>query len=258
MRAHLARLAVVMALVLAVAAGAARTDAAAVEVAQPAPGPDVPASLGAELYGRDCVSCHGPRGGGSFRGPALTDVGAASAHFWLTTGYMPISRPDDPIGRSPVAYDDEEVEALIDHVAGFGDGPGIPDVDVASADLALGGRLYRLHCSPCHSATGIGGAMVFDQFAPPLFEATPTQAAEAMLLGPGAMPAFPEGAFEPEQIDAIAAYVAYLADPEDPGGLPLLRAGRVDEGLVAWGGGIVALVFLAAWIGRRAREEGGA
>lgn len=212
--------------------------------------------LGPALYARDCVYCHGPEGQGGARGPSLTATGEAGAHFWLTTGYMPIQNVDEPIGRSLTPYTDEELTALIDHVAAFGEGPPLPDLDVADADLALGGDLYRLHCAPCHSATGIGGALVFDQFAPDLFAATPMQTATAMVNGPGAMPAFPPGAFDGDEIAAIAAYVDHLQDPPDPGGLPLLRAGRVDEGVVAWAVGVAALVTLSVWIGRRAREDG--
>jgi ubiquinol-cytochrome c reductase cytochrome c subunit len=257
LRRSLARGGVLLVLVAAGVVGATRSEVAAQQPADEVP-PQEELDLGTRLYGRDCVSCHGPRGEGSFRGPPLEGVGAASAHFWLTTGYMPITRRDDPIRRSPVPYDDQELEALIAHVAGFGEGPAVPEVDVEGADLTLGGRLYRLHCAPCHSATGIGGAMVFDQFAPAVFESTPTQTATAMLIGPGAMPAFPERAFEPEEVAAIAAYVDYLAAPDDPGGLPLLRAGRVDEGFFAWAVGVAALVLLAVWIGQRAGEEGGA
>jgi ubiquinol-cytochrome c reductase cytochrome c subunit len=210
--------------------------------------------LGAALYGRDCVYCHGVEGEGAFRGPPLTDAGAASAHFWLTTGYMPIRQTTDPIRRSPTPYDDTEIAALIDHVAGFGDGPDVPEVDIDDADLALGGQLYRLHCAACHSATGIGGAMAFSQFAPDLFASTPTQTVGAMLVGPGAMPAFPQGTFTRNELDAIAAYVDYLQQPDDPGGLSLLRAGRVDEGFAAWGLGVAGLVVVSVWIGRRAKD----
>jgi ubiquinol-cytochrome c reductase cytochrome c subunit len=212
--------------------------------------------LGAALYARDCVYCHGPEGGGGARGPSLAASGEAGAHFWLTTGYMPIQNVNEPIGRSPTPYSDEELVALIDHVAAFGDGPPLPDLEVAEADVAAGGELYRLHCAPCHSATGIGGALAFDEFAPDLFATTPMQTVTAMVNGPGAMPAFPPGAFDDDEIAAIAAYVDYLQGPADPGGLPLLRAGRVDEGVVAWAVGVTTLVLLSVWIGRRAREDG--
>ena len=51
---------------------------------------------------------------------------------------------------------------------------------------------------------------------------------------------------------AIVAYVQYLRNPEDPGGLPIGRIGPIPEGLVAWAAGMGALLLAVAWIGTRA------
>lgn len=210
-------------------------------------------SLGAELYGRDCAGCHGADGEGSSRGTSLERSGEAAAHYMLVTGRMPISAPDEDVRRKPSPYSEEEVEALIDHVARLGDGPELPHVRWRSADLGLGGELYRLHCGACHSATAIGGALAFDRFAPSLMPSEPSVVAAAVTSGPGAMPSFDPQGFTDDELASIVAYVQELQQPTDRGGWPILRAGRSDETAFAWVVAIPVLALFAGWIARRVR-----
>jgi ubiquinol-cytochrome c reductase cytochrome c subunit len=209
----------------------------------------LPPDAGRQLYLRDCAWCHGPEGGGSAVAPAIAPAGAAGARFMVATGRMPISRPDELPRRSPPRYSPAEIDAIAATVGSFGSGPPVPEVDPAAGDLTRGGELYRLHCAPCHSATGIGGALAYGPYAPAVLPATPTEVAEAMLIGPGAMPTFP--AFDEHEVASIARYVRYLAEPEAPGGASLGRSGRVEEGLVAWAVGLAGLALGARWIARR-------
>lgn len=211
---------------------------------------------GQDLYEEGCASCHGDDGrgideGGGVRGPTLERSGEAAAHYYLTTGRMPLGNSDEQPTRKPPAYDDEEIEALVAYVGSLGDGPEIPDVDLAGADLATGGEVFRANCQACHSASGSGGALSYGRAAPRLSEATPTQVAEAVRIGPGQMPAFGPDTLTDEEVDGLVAYVEYLDDPEDPGGLPIGRTGPIPEGFVAWLVGLVALVALVVWIGTR-------
>ncbi|CAN5285401.1 c-type cytochrome [soil metagenome] len=218
-----------------------------------------PASDGADLYGRDCSFCHGVEGEGTRQGPSITDTGEAGARYVLVSGRMPIDHPDALIERGPSAYEPEEIDDLVDHVAGLGDGPELPALDLEDADLVEGGRLYRLHCAACHSSTGIGGSLAYDQLSPPLSESEPEVVAGAVLVGPGAMPAFAPGELDDQQVASVAAHVAYLQDPPDPGGFPLGRTGRLGEGLAAWVIGVGALLAAAALIARPhriARRQG--
>lgn len=112
-----------------------------------------PETGGELLYNQDCASCHGPAGEGSPRGVPLFDAGAASAHFYLSTGRMPIGDPEDQIRRGEPAYSDTEIDAMVAYVASLGDGPPVPDVDTEGADLSVGGQLYRQHCAQCHGAS---------------------------------------------------------------------------------------------------------
>jgi ubiquinol-cytochrome c reductase cytochrome c subunit len=205
---------------------------------------------GERLYGRECAWCHGPSGEGTSRGVPLTDSGAAAAHYYLSTGRMPIDDPGAEVERGAPAYSDAAIAALVDHVAGFGDGPPIPDVS-ADGDVALGGSLYRLHCAQCHGASGVGIALTAGVTAPSIHSSTPTQVAEALVVGPGAMPTFRPTVLSETEAAGVVRYVQEIRRPVDRGGHPLARSGRLDELLVAWGIGVVAFVGAARMIARR-------
>lgn len=204
---------------------------------------------GRDLYRRDCASCHGPEGAGSFRGGTLKGVGAAGVEYVLSTGRMPIADPGDQIRRSEPAYEREEIDAIVAYVATMVDGPEVPAVDTAGADAARGGEHYRLHCAACHSATGIGGALTADAYAPSVLSSEPTEVATAVISGPGTMPQFGTS-FDDDDLADIAAYVELLQDPPTRG--LAIPGGRVGEGLVAWVVGVGALAVALRSIGRRA------
>ncbi|CAN5345306.1 c-type cytochrome [soil metagenome] len=204
------------------------------------------------LYQQYCASCHGNDGQGLYRGPSLVGVGAASADFYLRTGRMPLQEPDQEARRgvSEVVFTDAQVELLVDYVASLGKGPEIPDVDLEDTSIAEGGELFRLNCAPCHNWDGKGGAMVNLENAPPLHEATPTQVAESIRIGPGAMPSFTHEALSDEEVEDITRYVVYLNEPEDRGGYGLAHWGPATEmlaGLLALG----ALLLVTGWLGER-------
>ncbi|HEX6167157.1 MAG TPA: cytochrome c, partial [Acidimicrobiales bacterium] len=101
------------------------------------------------------------------------------------------------------------------------------------------------------SASGSGGALSYGRAAPRLSDATPTEVAAAVRVGPGQMPVFGPDTLSDDELDDLVGYVEYLREPEDPGGLPIGRTGPIPEGFVAWLVGMVALVILVAWIGTR-------
>jgi len=208
----------------------------------------------AVLYQEHCSSCHGVRAGGTTRAPSLRHVGAAAVDFYLSTGRMPKrameshkSPPYKPYFSRP------QINALVRYVtriAAHG-GPAIPAVDPALGTVQAGGQLFRENCAACHGWGGTGGELT-DRPIPALTEATPTQIAEAIRIGPSEMPIFGSDALTNREVDAIAAYVASMKHPRDAGGDPLSHLGPVAEGTIVWVIGIVFLLGVIRWIGKRA------
>jgi ubiquinol-cytochrome c reductase cytochrome c subunit len=210
-----------------------------------------PAPSGERLYQRDCAYCHGPQGEGTPRGQSIQHIGLAEADYSLTTGRMPKRTPGEERKRRPSRYSHAEVAALLDFMTPFiGGGPGIPDVDPGSGDLAHGGEVFRAQCASCHQWAGEGGGLL-GRNAPSLAGATPTQLGEAVRAGPVTMPAFGPATISPHDLDSLAAYVRYLRAPEDRGGLGLWHLGPFAEGLIAWAVGMVVLIAGLHWIGER-------
>jgi ubiquinol-cytochrome c reductase cytochrome c subunit len=214
-------------------------------------------ALGQMLYENACITCHGIDGTGTELGPTLEGVGTASVDFYLSTGRMPLANPGDQAERRPPVYDAEEIAALVAYlepvVAG---GPEIPDVDIAGADLQRGAQIFLNNCAACHGAGASGDSIGGGQIAPSLTEPTGLQIVEAIRIGPGLMPRWSERQMEPADADAVAAYLVWLRDNADEGGLPLGRVGAVAEGLIAMvvGVGLILLVIRLTRAPRSADE----
>jgi ubiquinol-cytochrome c reductase cytochrome c subunit len=160
---------------------------------------------------------------------------------------MPLGAPNQRPVRQQPRFDDEQIQALVQHVAGFGDGPAIPQV-TGDGDVHRGWELYTANCAACHAATGSGNAVGGGFAAYGLGRATDRQIAEAMIVGPGVMPKFQFGESDRE---AIIAYLQYLRSSPTPGGAPIGGIGPVAEGFVSVVGGLTALVLIARFVGRR-------
>jgi len=233
--------------------GAALAQTPSPPASQPlSPLPTPTSGPGRHLSLRDCAWCHGSQGQGTNRGPSLIGVGAADADFWLSTGRMPIPKPEQNPPRGPPPYTPTQLRAPAAFVAVLAPGPPIPTVDVAGGSLAAGAEAYRDNCAACHSSTGAGGALTSGLQAPSLRFATPVQVVEAIRLGPGTMPAFGPDAIADSQATAIARYVQILRSPDDRGGDGLGHLGPIPEGLVAWLVGLLAILVVVRWIGERA------
>jgi quinol---cytochrome-c reductase cytochrome c subunit len=202
---------------------------------------------GAALYLQNCASCHGPQGQGGAGGPSLVSAGAAGADFYLSTGRMPLGAPGQRPTRQQPRFDEVQIQALVDHVAGFDQGPPIPQVR-GNGDVHRGLELYTANCAACHAATGVGNAVGGGFAAAGLGQATDRQIAEAMLIGPGVMPRFQ---FSDADRDAIIAYLGYLRTVPSPGGAPIGGVGPVAEGFVSVVLGLTSLVLIARFVGRR-------
>ena len=240
---YLAVFAVVVLLLTAtgVASGSTPTatpaDSAAVRVA----------ARGEGLFLTSCASCHGPQGAGTAAAPDIRNVGAALVDFMIRTGRMPLADIGQPVVRGPVQFDESDIQALVAYVSSLGSGPDIPDITVTGADAAAGRGLFVANCAACHGPAAGGGAVGGGFVAPGLQSADPKTVGEAVLTGPGLMPKF---SFSPQQLDDIAAYVAFLQSAPNPGGASSPAVGPVTEGFIA-GIALIGLLLVARWVAVR-------
>jgi ubiquinol-cytochrome c reductase cytochrome c subunit len=211
---------------------------------------------GRQLYVEGCSSCHGLDAKGiPAQGPSLVGVGAASADFYLRTGRMPLSQPGHEPERAQQAYPDDQVEAIVAYIGSLG-GPPIPAIDPGAGSIQRGTELFGSSCAGCHSITGEGGVVV-GGFAPELHQATPTQVAEAVRIGPYLMPSFDRNQISDQDLNSIARYVDEgVQDPDDRGGWGIGHIGPVPEGLIAWVLAAAALLVVARLIGTRSEGQG--
>jgi ubiquinol-cytochrome c reductase cytochrome c subunit len=205
-------------------------------------------AAGQDLYRRDCAWCHGVAGEGTANGPDISEVGTASVFYAVSTGRMPIDRPDAAVRRGPAPYSDEAIRSLVDYTSSFVSGPDVPNIGAVEADLSGGGTQYRLLCAACHGATGEGGAQAAGSGAPSVLHARPDEIAAAIVAGPGQMPSFGT-TLGVADVASVTAYVEEIQDPTTTG--VALPGGRVGEGLVAWLVLATACLGFVAWTGRR-------
>ena len=244
----------VLAVALAVAwlGGAASTPAegaAQGAFAATADGQVVEAGRG--LYVANCSSCHGAQGEGGAAGPSLVGVGAASADFYLRTGRMPLSAPNQRAVRADPHYVEAEIEALVAYVASLGPGPSVPQV-ASGGDIRKGWALFQANCAACHNATGAGNAIGGGFVAVGLGRADPRTVAEATIIGPGAMPAFD---YDEQSLADIAAYVAWLQEAPSPGGAAIGQTGPVAEGFIGVAIGLPLLLVVSLFVARHGRRQ---
>jgi ubiquinol-cytochrome c reductase cytochrome c subunit len=208
-------------------------------------------SAGRDLFRQGCSDCHGMDGSGvAGVAPDLHGVGEQAADFYLRTGRMPLDDPEDEPVRSDSPYSKEQIADLVAYVGSLG-GPPIPQVDAGQGQVSHGFDLFRDHCAGCHQIVAQGG-IVTRGVVPDLQQATPTDVAEAVRIGPYVMPKFSH--LSPREIDDLAAYVTYTRDPQDRGGWGIGHIGPIPEGMIAWLLAGAALLLAIRLIGERTTE----
>jgi ubiquinol-cytochrome c reductase cytochrome c subunit len=202
------------------------------------------------LFTSACSACHGEHGEGvPGKGPGLKGAGAAAADFYLNTGRMPLSHPRVEPQRTKPDYSASARKQLIDYVASLG-GPAVPQVDPARGDIQQGFEAFTDHCAGCHAITGRGGVAP-PGTAPALQQASATQIAEAVRVGPYLMPKFSERQIDRHTLDSITAYVLSTHALPDKGGWGIGNIGPIPEGLVAWLLAGTLLLIVVRVIGER-------
>lgn len=208
---------------------------------------------GQALFAANCATCHGMNAQGTKDGPSLYGVGAASVHFQVGTGRMPLAFQGPQGAKKPVQFTEEQTLALAEYVASLAPGPEIPDERYLTGDdIANGGVLFRTNCAMCHNVAGAGGALTEGKSAPGLQGVDPVYIYEAMVTGPQNMPVFSDMNITPEEKADIISYLKYLEETPAVGGFGLGSIGPVSEGLFIWIFGLGGIVALTVWIAARA------
>jgi len=260
------RRAVLSGLLLLVAAAPAAAQSPAGIVRPEAERGLSPVELGRELFAGNCSSCHGglargiysaPPGRGIGQvtglGPSLRGVGAQALDFYLSTGRMPLSEPYAQPERKRPEFSHHEIAAIIAYVTSLGPaGPPVPDPHPENGSISDGLHLFTEHCAGCHQITAQGG-VVTGARAPALQDATATQIAEAVRVGPYLMSRFSRKQISDAQLDSLIRYVLSTRHPANRGGWSLGNIGPIPEGMVTWLLAIVALVAVCVAIGKRVR-----
>lgn len=209
-------------------------------------------AAGRSAYLDSCSACHGMDATGvENRGPSLQGVGAAAADFYLTTGRMPLQDPGLQPLRSHPSFPASTIAAIVAYIGSMG-GPAIPRVDPAAGNLSRGFTVFTDSCAGCHQIVARGG-IVSGGVVPSLINATPTQIAEAVRIGPYLMPRFNDTAIDQHDLNSLVRYIQYAKTPQNSGGWSIGLIGPVPEGMVAWLIGLAALLFIARLIGTRAK-----
>ena len=188
---------------------------------------------GQALYEANCSTCHGLQAEGTANGPSLQNAGPAAVDFMLSTGRMPLANPGDQPVRDEPKFTPEQTAAIVAYVETIAPGgEPIPTVDPAAGDLARGAEVFLNTCAGCHGAGATGDSVGGGQIAPTINPADPTQIGEAIRIGPGVMPRFGPETIDQADLDSVAAYLLWIRDHGQDGGLQLGRVGAVAEGRV--------------------------
>ena len=164
--------------------------------------------------------------------PSLVGVGALAADFYVRTGYMPLPHAGMQPKRRRVRFDEADIQALVAYVASLGPAPPCRS-RTPSAAASPRACASSPTTAPAATRSWPKAATSPARVPPPLEDATATQVAEAVRIGPYVMPRFPKAISDPE-LDSIVAYVQYAKSPDDRGGWALGHLGPVPEGMVTW------------------------
>lgn len=205
---------------------------------------------GKKLFGANCATCHGLNAEGTPDGPSLIGAGAASVHFQVGTGRMPLAFQGPQGMVKPAQFTEEQTLQMAAYVASLAPGPELPDTKYlqGDGDATNGGVLFRINCAMCHNVAAAGGALTQGKYAPSLQEVPATHIYSAMITGPQNMPVFNDANLTPQDKADIITYLQYLDEQPSVGGFGLGSIGPVSEGLFIWIIGLGVIIAFTVWI----------
>lgn len=111
---------------------------------------------GAQLYARNCASCHGERGDGGIGVP----LALPSFQAGISDDYLRKTIHQGRPGRVMPAFSSlsgDEVEAIVRHVRAWNTGPSVTySSKPIAGDRSHGKQLFEQYCVACHGANGEG------------------------------------------------------------------------------------------------------
>ena len=197
---------------------------------------------GQAIFLERCAKCHGLKGKGV---SGVVSVGGPNIQAEHNPGDVITAMEVGPSHMPQFAYllSVAEMRAVAQYVT-----QDIAVIPLKGGDLAEGGKLFRVYCSPCHHPAVRGGALVFEGInAPALTGKSRAIVAGAIRWGPGPMPRFSPSVLNDQQLDSIVKYVEFVQQPPSIGGSPLNWFGPVSEGFAAWMI-LFGLLFITVWI----------
>jgi len=205
---------------------------------------------GQKLFAANCATCHGMNAEGSPDGPSLIGSGAASVHFQVGTGRMPLAFQGPQGMVKPQQFTEEQTLQMAAWVASLAPGPALPEAQYlqGDGDAANGGVLFRINCAMCHNVSAAGGALTEGKYAPALDGVPATHVYSAMVTGPQNMPVFNDVNLTPQDKADIITYLKYIEEQPAVGGLGLGSIGPVAEGLFIWVIGLGIIIAFTVWI----------
>ncbi|MGH8930166.1 MAG: c-type cytochrome [Egibacteraceae bacterium] len=208
---------------------------------------------GALIYQQQCAQCHGGDGRGALvrgtdrQAPPLRGLEVAYADLVLRAGRMPpVGDPFDNRLRQPTVTGEARESLIAWMTQEFALTGQIPEAMPGNASAGL--QVYQQQCAHCHGATGAGGVAGAGAFTPPLTEYDPVVIAEAIRVGPFAMPRFTQSQITDQEVNDVVGYLQFVEDePRSPiFGLvelnPVYAAGFVALATLV-------LLFSLFWIG---------
>lgn len=208
---------------------------------------------GEALFNANCATCHGMDAVGSDNGPSLIGVGAASVHFQVGTGRMPMQMNGPQAQVKPVQFTEEQTLQMSAYVASLAPGPAIPDAQYTQADgdAAHGAELFRINCAMCTTwplpvvpSPRVSSRRSFRRSTP----STSTSHADRPAEHAGLQRHEPHAAGQGRHHHAIS----WMTENTNMvGGYNLGGVGPVAEGLFIWVFGIGGAVAFAIWLTSR-------